>query len=110
MAGGHAVAAYYSDRLKACVVPGMLIQRSVRLAVQQEALGVPEHVMDGFTTVKKKKSDDCFDGTYGWSLWAQGERAEVAAAFPSFVKPDVSWTVNGHIPLQARQVHEMFWT
>lgn len=91
---GRAVAAYYSKRLNACVVPGTPIVRSFGLHVHQQSAGVPQHVMDGLTTMEKQK--ECFHGTYRWSLWSQEERADVAAVgLSSFVKPDITWKVRG---------------
>lgn len=89
---GYAVAAYYSNRLKACVVPTTPFRRSLTLTERDQLIGAPTR-FDGetATTIASK----CFHGTYHWTLWSAHRRVTVDADVSSYIRPDITWSVNG---------------
>jgi hypothetical protein len=94
MAGGHRVSAYYSDRLKKCVVPMEVLHRSLSLSMTNR-FDRPLLIERGSTTVERH--NHCYSGAYNWTLWEGEGRATITADVSTFVDPLIAWTVNDEI-------------
>jgi hypothetical protein len=95
MVNGYQVKAYYSERLKACVIPAPRISRGVTLSTPSvKGTGPWRRGLGGGRAQTTKKSR-CYSGTYGWSTMQAPLRVTVAATPLGFDIPIFSWTVNG---------------
>jgi hypothetical protein len=93
MAGGHMVAAYYSDRLKACVVPSFPLSRWIKLnEVSDSLVEFPPVLLASDETPSKKSS--CFNGTYKWDLYGEKRQIIVNVDTSSYLMPEVTWSIN----------------
>jgi hypothetical protein len=99
-AGGQVVAAYYSDRLKKCVVPTEVLHRSVSLSTSVH-YGPLMPAMRGTTATDRPSR--CYRGEYSWNLYRRDCTLTVTADVSTFIRPAVSWVVNG-TPLNAAGV------
>ncbi len=93
MVSGYRVSAYYSDRLKACVVPTFPHQFSLSVSTREERIGPARAQLIGRTQTTKHSI--CFSGTYEWTLIGQQRRVTVTAAAFGYVEPEFAWKVNG---------------
>jgi hypothetical protein len=95
MVDGYQVKAYYSERLKACVIPSSPMRRSVTVSspivkgTGRALLGIGEGRTQ--TTLNSK----CFSGVYSWKSAAMPIRVSVSATALGYVIPIFNWTVNG---------------
>jgi hypothetical protein len=89
---GYAVAAYYSNQLKACVVPTTPFRRSLTLTEHDQLIGAPTR-FDGesATTI----ASTCFHGVYHWTLWSTHRRITIDADVSRYIRPEITWSVNG---------------
>ena len=93
MVSGYRVSAYYSDRLKACVVPTFAQQFGISVSVKEESLGRSHVQLIGRTATTRHSI--CFSGTYEWTLIGQQRRVTLTAAGTGYVEPEFEWKVNG---------------
>jgi hypothetical protein len=94
MVSGYRVSAYYSDRLKACVVPTFPHQFMLSVATKKEQIGQPFGEGIGITATTKHSI--CFEGTYEWRLINQKQRITFTATPMGYVEPEFEWKINGH--------------
>jgi hypothetical protein len=92
---GHRVSAYYSDRLKACVVPTRPHKYALSLGVQLENVAGPPlaPILSGHT--EAIKTPICFNGAYKWKLYGEEQRVTVTASAVGYLDPVFNWTVTG---------------
>ena len=90
---GLQVCAYYSQRLKACVVPSLPQVRSLDIDVKWEGDHSHHLLLIGRTETTRRSM--CFSGTYGWALFEIKQRAVFTANPAGFVEPQFEWKVNG---------------
>lgn len=94
MVSGYRVSAYYSRRLKACVVPTFPHQFGLSVSTKEEGFG-PGSESEGFTETTKHSDRSCFNGAYDWTLFGQSRRVTMTAAAVGYVEPEFGWKVNG---------------
>lgn len=88
----YRVSAYYSERLKACVVPAFPKQYGLSVSSTDEGIGPGNEVM-GYTETTKHSI--CFSGGYDWTFFGQKRRVTLTAAAAGYIKPEFEWKVNG---------------
>jgi hypothetical protein len=89
---GFAVSAYYSDRLKKCVVPSNIINRLVILS-QVESKFPPSLIMEDNTEASQPNL--CFHGSYHWKLYGLTDVITISASALNYSNPEFSWQING---------------
>jgi hypothetical protein len=89
---GYAAAAYYSARLRSCVVASHRLQRRIQLNDREKEIG-PRRILIGETTADGR--DICLRGTYGWTLISHAGQVVITADVSTYSHPDLNWTVNG---------------
>ncbi len=87
------VSAYYSDRLKACVVPAFPHQYGLSISPREERVGPASERLIGTTETTRKSI--CFHGAYDWTLIGQRRRFTVNASAVGYLEPEFDWKVNG---------------
>jgi hypothetical protein len=93
MVAGHKVRAYYSQRLRACVVPSYPMRRILTLNESEERLGESWFENEGRT--KNTNLSSCFSGTYDWRQFSRGERVTLTVDVSDYIQPKIAWTVSG---------------
>lgn len=97
--GDRTVAAYYSDRLKACVVPSFPLFRSMELAFAENSEGRLRPI--GFGETETTKTGICFNGAYTWELLGVARKMTVTAVASGYEEPVFEWQVNGQTIVNA---------
>jgi hypothetical protein len=93
MVSGYRVAAYYSDRLKACVVPSFPQQYGLAVSTSEQRIGPARVQLIGRTATTKNSF--CFSGTYDWTLIGERRRVTLTATAIGYVEAEFAWKVNG---------------
>jgi hypothetical protein len=94
MISGIRVSAYYSDRLKACVVPSFRPQYSLAVGRVEEHVGPIRPLLAGRTATTKHSI--CFSGSYEWTRFGFVQRVTLTATASGYTDPQFTWTVNKH--------------
>jgi hypothetical protein len=97
--GSHTVAAYYSDRLKSCVVPSFPFSRSLDWKAVETNEG--RLLPIGFGETEATKGGRCFSGTYTWQLFGVARKTTVTARATGYMQPVFEWQVNGQTIVNA---------
>ena len=93
MVNGYQVKAYYSERLKACVIPSPPMARNVSVSPNIKGTG-PRRLLGRGRTETTLKSR-CYSGTYGWYTVVAPLRVTVVATPQNYDIPIYSWSVSG---------------
>jgi hypothetical protein len=99
MVGDITAAAYYSDRLKACVVPSFPLFRTMDLNFVEQSEGKLRPI--GFGETETTKGGICFKGTYTWELLGVTRKLTVTAVTAGYEQPEFEWQVNGQTIVNA---------
>jgi hypothetical protein len=97
--GSHTVAAYFSDRLKSCVVPSFPFSRSLDWKFVETNEGRLHPI--GFGATEATKGGRCFSGTYTWELFGVARKMTVTATATGYEQPVFEWQVNGQTIVNA---------